>query len=31
MSSLREHDLSVICRTAPEAVILEIGTNDLSP
>lgn len=30
MSSLRERDLSVICRIAPEAVILEIGTNDLS-
>lgn len=28
--SLREHDLSNIWLTAPEAVILEIGTNDLS-
>ena len=30
VSSLREHDLSIVCRTSPEAVILEIGTNDLS-
>ena len=30
MSSLHERDLSVICCTALEAVILEIGTNDPS-
>lgn len=30
VNSLRANDLSVIFRTAPEAVILEIGTNDLS-
>ena len=30
VSSLRSFDLPVICRTAPEVVILEIGTNDLS-
>jgi len=30
VSSLCERDLSDICRSTPEAVILEIGTNDLS-
>ena len=30
VSSLRSFNLPVICRTAPEVVILEIGTNDLS-
>ena len=30
VSSLRSFDLPVISRTAPEVVLLEIGTNDLS-
>lgn len=30
VSSLRQHDLHVVSRIAPEAIILEIGNNDLS-